>query len=52
METNVFIIEFREKVSNKRDCFVIKETTISKAFEKGKKLCKTKDVKLIGIKEA
>lgn len=52
METITFIVEFREKVSNKRNYFIIEETTISKAFKEAEKICKIKNVKLTGIKEA
>ena len=52
MKTITFIVEFREKVSNKRDCFIVTETTINKAFKKAEKICKINNVKMIGIKEA
>lgn len=48
----MFIVEFREKTENKRNCFIVEETTISKAFKEAEKICKIKNVKLIGIKEA
>lgn len=52
MKTITFIVEFREKTDNKRNCFIIEETTISKAFKEAEKICKIKNVKLTGIKEA
>lgn len=52
MKTIAFIAEFREKVNNKRDCFIVTETTINKAFKKAEKICKIKNVKMIGIREA
>lgn len=52
MKTIAFIVEFREKVSNKRDCFIITETTINKAFKEAEKICKIKNAKMIGIREA
>jgi hypothetical protein len=52
MKTIAFIVEFREKENNKRNCFMITETTINKAFKKAEKMCKINNVKMIGIKEA
>lgn len=52
MKTIAFIVEFREKVSNKRDCFIVTETTINKAFKEAEKICKIKNAKMIGIREA
>lgn len=52
MKTITFIVEFREKTDNKRNCFIIEEATISKAFKEAEKICKIKNVKLTGIKEA
>ena len=48
----MFFVEFRKKTDNKRSCFIIKETTISKAFKEAEKICKIRNVKLVGIKEA
>jgi hypothetical protein len=33
MKTIAFIVEFREKENNKRNCFIVTETTINKAFK-------------------
>lgn len=51
METIAFIVAFREKVSNKRNAFIVTGTTINKAFKEAEKRCKIKNVKMIGIRE-
>ena len=48
----MFIVEFREKTNNKRNYFIIEEATISKAFKEAEKICKIKNAKMIGIREA
>lgn len=52
MKTIAFIVEFREKVNNKRDWFIVRETTINKAFKEAEAICKIKDVRMTGIREA
>lgn len=52
MKAITFTVEFREKVNNKKGYFMIIETTINKAFKEAKKICKIKNAKMIGIREA
>lgn len=50
MKKKLFIVEFRDEI-NKRNWFIVRETTISKALKEAGKICEINNVKLIEIIE-